>query len=111
MTKVLNKSEIPNGEENLTIKQAGEQIELVKAAVLSTLAAAKGDEIGDLIFESHNDLLPELFEGWISSESCATLAPHLRAAFFSRYTALQQLLFDLDQVLDRLPSEILKSIA
>lgn len=110
MTKVLNKTEIPNEGENLTLREAGEKTESVKATLLSSLAAAKTDELGDLLFEAHDELLPTLFQGWLASEDCSMMNPGQRAATFNRYNALQKLLADLDQVLDRLPLDILKSI-
>jgi hypothetical protein len=108
-TKVTKQIEKTNGDENLTLRQAGEKTESVKSALLSSLAAAKNDAVGDLIFEAHNDLLPELFEGWISSPECTMMEPHIRAGLFGRYTALQRLLSDIDEILDRLPLDILIS--
>lgn len=94
-----------------TIGHYREETEKVKKALLSTLAAAKTNIESDQIFVAHSDLLPALFSGWIASDECAALAPHYRASTFALYTALVNLLSDLDEVLDRIPLDILKSHA
>jgi hypothetical protein len=107
-TKVNKIAENQNG----TIGHYWEETERVKAAVLSTLAKANlYDGSGDTLFDAHADLLPRLFSGWMASDECVSLPAYLRAQVFGEYNQLVTLLAELDETLNRLPIEILKSVS
>jgi hypothetical protein len=78
-----------------TIKKAPNENK--EGVTAKAVKQCKGNEFGDLLNSFHSELLPALYTGWVSSDECAAMAPHLRAAMFGQYTALQNLLIGLEK--------------
>lgn len=105
MTKVPEKSETAK-----TIGDYMAQAETVKEdlAVMILRAEYEGEE--NFLFDSHANLLPILFSGFLESKKCTEMPPQRRAQIFEDYQTLVYLLQDLDEKVRELDRKIAISL-
>lgn len=102
MTKIIeNKESEQKRFSNAELKAMRES---AKEKVFDSIISFKNKNDLNELFSSYDELLPQLFTGWMASDECSSLLPHLRAQISAKYHNLLFLLIEVEQVISELPA-------